>query len=526
MTGRATSRLPDPGPLAEIRGLTVGPVAGGPPVLENACLSVPRGQVVAVVGRSGSGKSTLAHGLLGHVRPGLEVRGGTVRVAGLDPFDPAGSRRLRGRVVSFLGQDPASSLNPALRIGTQIAEAVRLRSSVRGTDEVRTRVGELLLSVRLPADRAFRRRLPRELSGGQAQRVALALALAGRPGLLVLDEPTSGLDPVLADGMRGLLADVLSAGDRAALLVSHAPAWTASVADRVVRLERGRIVEDGPPGTAPPVRSAEAPPAGAPRHEVSRVAADGPTGGGLHVRGLHAAHSRVPVLHDVSLSLPAGSCTAVVGASGSGKTTLARCLAGLHPPVRGSVDCRDDGVPRGRGAPVQLVAQDTRGALNPRETVSAALTRPLRGVRDRSAREASAEAVRLLGLVGLEAGVLARRPGELSGGQRQRVALARTLAAEPRALVCDEITSALDPDTAKGVLDLLDSLRRTLGLTVVMVTHDLTAAAARAQQIVVLDAGRVVEAGRAGRVLAYPEHPVTRALLASGDGPTALAVRE
>ncbi|AIV32787.1 ABC transporter ATP-binding protein [Streptomyces sp. CCM_MD2014] len=526
MTGRATSRLPDPGPLAEIRGLTVGPVAGGPPVLENACLSVPRGQVVAVVGRSGSGKSTLAHGLLGHVRPGLEVRGGTVRVAGLDPFDPAGSRRLRGRVVSFLGQDPASSLNPALRIGTQIAEAVRLRSSVRGTDEVRTRVGELLLSVRLPADRAFRRRLPRELSGGQAQRVALALALAGRPGLLVLDEPTSGLDPVLADGMRGLLADVLSAGDRAALLVSHAPAWTASVADRVVRLERGRIVEDGPPGTPPPVRSAEAPPAGALRHEVSRVAADGPAGGGLHVRGLHAAHSRVPVLHDVSLSLPAGSCTAVVGASGSGKTTLARCLAGLHPPVRGSVDWRDDGVPRGRGAPVQLVAQDTRGALNPRETVSAALTRPLRGVRDRSAREASAEAVRLLGLVGLEAGVLARRPGELSGGQRQRVALARTLAAEPRALVCDEITSALDPDTAKGVLDLLDSLRRTLGLTVVMVTHDLTAAAARAQQIVVLDAGRVVEAGRAGRVLAHPEHPVTRALLASGDGPTALAVRE
>ncbi|MFK4803709.1 ABC transporter ATP-binding protein [Streptomyces sp. MPA0124] len=526
MTGRATSRLPDPGPLAEIRGLTVGPVAGGPPVLENACLSVPRGQVVAVVGRSGSGKSTLAHGLLGHVRPGLEVRGGTVRVAGLDPFDRAGSRRLRGRVVSFLGQDPASSLNPALRIGTQIAEAVRLRSSVRGTDEVRTRVGELLLSVRLPADRTFRRRLPRELSGGQAQRVALALALAGRPGLLVLDEPTSGLDPVLADGMRGLLADVLSAGDRAALLVSHAPAWTASVADRVVRLERGRIVEDGPPGTPPPVRSAEAPPAGAPRHEVSRVAADGPAGGGLHVRGLHAAHSRVPVLHDVSLSLPAGSCTAVVGASGSGKTTLARCLAGLHPPVRGSVDWRDDGVPRGRGAPVQLVAQDTRGALNPRETVSAALTRPLLGVRDRSAREASAEAVRLLGLVGLEAGVLARRPGELSGGQRQRVALARTLAAEPRALVCDEITSALDPDTAKGVLDLLDSLRRTLGLTVVMVTHDLTAAAARAQQIVVLDAGRVVEAGRAGRVLAHPEHPVTRALLASGDGPTALAVRE
>ncbi|WP_284713738.1 ABC transporter ATP-binding protein [Streptomyces sp. G3] len=527
MTGRTTPRPPEPGPLAEIAGLTVGPVAGGPPVLEDARLSVPAGQVVAVVGRSGSGKSTLAHGLLGHVRPGLEVRGGTVRVAGLDPFDRAGARRLRGRVVSFLGQDPASSLNPALRIGTQIAEAVRLRSSVGGTEDVRTRVGELLLSVRLPADRAFQRRLPRQLSGGQAQRAALALALAGRPGLLVLDEPTSGLDPVLADGMRALLADVLSAGDRAALLVSHAPAWTASVADRVVRLERGRIVEDGPPVAPPPVRSAGAPPADARRPEGARGAADASaTGGGLHVRGLHAVHGRVPVLHDVSLTLPAGSCTAVVGASGSGKTTLARCLAGLHPPVRGSVDWRGDGAPRGRGAPVQLVAQDTRGALNPRETVGAALTRPLRGVRGRPAREAAAEAVRLLGLVGLDAGVLARRPGELSGGQRQRVALARTLAAGPRALVCDEITSALDPETARSVLDLLDSLRRTLGLTVVMVTHDLTAAAPRAQRIVVLEAGRVVEAGRAGRVLAHPEHPVTRALLASGDGATALAVPE
>ncbi|OMI35642.1 ABC transporter ATP-binding protein [Streptomyces sparsogenes] len=525
MNARAAPGLPDTGSLAEIRGLTLGPVTGGPPVLEDACLSVPRGQVVAVVGRSGSGKSTLAHGLLGHVRPGLEVRGGTVRVAGLDPFDRAGARRLRGRVVSFLGQDPASSLNPALRIGTQIAEAVRIRSSAKGGDEVRARVGELLLSVRLPADRAFRRRLPRQLSGGQAQRVALALALAGRPSLLVLDEPTSGLDPVLADGMRGLLTEVLSEGDRAALLVSHAPGWTASVADHVIRLEGGRIVERGPTAVSSPVRSAWSPAVGGPRSGDPRAPAAGPaTGAGLHVRDLRAVHGRVPVLHDVSLTFPAGSCTAVVGASGSGKTTLARCLVGLHPPARGSVEWRDDGAPRRRGAPVQLVAQDARGALNPRESVSAALTRPLRGVRNRSVQEAADEAVRLLGLVGLEADVLARRPGELSGGQRQRVALARTLAAGPRALVCDEVTSALDPETANGVLDLLDSLRRTLGLTVVMVTHDMTAAATRAEQVVVLDGGRVVEAGRADRVLVRPEHLVTRALLASEDGPTAFTV--
>lgn len=519
MTGRATPLPRAAETLAEISGLTLGPVAGGPPVLRDASLSLPAGRVLGVVGRSGSGKSSLAHGLLGHVRPGLEVRAGTVRVAGLDPFERSDARRLRGRVVSFLGQDPASALNPALRIGGQIAEAVRLRSPVKDRDAVRARVGELLLSVKLPADREFLGRLPGQVSGGQAQRVALALALAGRPRLLVLDEPTSGLDPVLADGMRALLAEVLCQGDRAALLVSHDPAWLGSVADDVVRLEAGRITGRGTPVAPSPPRSRAAQGGGGHR-EAARVTAAEPTvAGALSVRRLHAVHGRVPVLHDVSLTVPAGSCTAVVGTSGSGKTTLARCLAGLHPKASGTVEWSGArGGRGGRGAPVQLVAQDARGALNPRESVGVALTRPLRGVGGLPVRAASDEAMRLLGLVGLDTDVLGRHPGELSGGQRQRVALARTLAAEPSVLVCDEITSALDPETAGRVLDVLESLRLTSGLAVVMVTHDLAAAAARADQVVVLHAGRVVEAGRAGRVLVNPEHPATRNLLAREDG--------
>lgn len=524
MTGPTPPRPRAAETVAEVNGLTLGPVAGGPPVLRDACLSLSAGQVLGVVGRSGSGKSSLAHGLLGHVRPGLEVRAGTVRVAGLDPFDRAGARRLRGRAVSFLGQDPASSLNPALRIGGQIAEAVRLRSALKDRDGVRARVGELLLSVRLPADREFRGRLPGQLSGGQAQRVALALALAGRPGLLVLDEPTSGLDPVLADGMRALLAEALCQDDRAALLVSHDPAWINSVADDVIRLDAGRITGRGTPVVPPSVPRPRAAPGGGAHGGAARVTAAEPTvAGRLSVRRLHAVHGRVPVLHDVSLTVPAGSCTALVGASGSGKTTLARCLAGLYPKTSGTVDWSGAGGSGGRGAPVQLVAQDSRGALNPRESVGVALTRPLRGVGGLPARAASDEAVRSLGMVGLDTEVLGRRPGELSGGQRQRVALARTLAAEPRVLVCDEITSALDPETAGRVLDLLDSLRRTIGLTVVMVTHDLAAAAGRADQVVVLDEGRVVEAGRADRVLVDPEHPATRNLLAREDGPVLTA---
>ncbi|MBZ6128868.1 ATP-binding cassette domain-containing protein [Streptomyces olivaceus] len=571
MTDDACRGVSGADPFVEVAGLTLGPVAGGPPVLDDAALKVRLGQVVGVLGRSGSGKSSLAHSLLGHVRPGLEVRGGTVRVAGLDPFERAGARRLRGRVVSFLGQDPASSLNPALRIGTQLAEAVRLRTSARRAADVRARVEELLLSVRLPADRAFRRRLPRQLSGGQAQRVALALALAGTPSLLVLDEPTSSLDTVLAAGMRTLLGEVLADGDRSALLVSHDPAWLASVADDVILLDAGRVAGGGEPterrpgpalGPALPrgvayaagELSAEVAASGG---EVSvgmagsggelsvEVAGSGgespagrasvrvelsggeppargpgvraePSAGELAVRGLDAAHGRVRVLRDVSLTVRAGCCTAVVGPSGSGKTTLARCLAGLHRPARGGVEWREhgDGAQDAGGAPVQLVAQDARGALNPRESVRTALLRPLTGVGRRPARDAEHEAVRLLGLVGLDSGVLARRPGELSGGQRQRVALARTLAARPRVLVCDEITSALDRETAGEILALLGSLRRTLGLTVVMVTHDLTAAARHAERVVVLDAGRVAEAGPVDRVLVNPEHPVTRELLA------------
>ncbi|WP_405800656.1 ATP-binding cassette domain-containing protein [Streptomyces halstedii] len=243
--------------------------------------------------------------------------------------------------------------------------------------------------------------------------------MAGTPRLLVLDEPTSGLDTVLAAGMRRLLAEVLADGGRSALLVSHDPVWIASVADDVIRLEGGRIAPAGVPKAPKPVPP---PGGGAGSGRGTPWNVTPVVTGELSARGLDAAHGRVPVLHDISLTAPAGGCTAVVGPSGSGKSTLARCLAGLHRPTRGSVEWREDDAGRGGGAPVQLVAQDARGALNPRESVRTALLRPLTGVGRLPAREAEPEAVRLLGLVGLEPGVLARRPGELSGGQRQRVA--------------------------------------------------------------------------------------------------------
>ncbi|WP_431038803.1 ABC transporter ATP-binding protein [Streptomyces sp. P6-2-1] len=487
-----------------VEGLTLGPAGGGAPVLADAGLVLGAGRVLGIVGRSGSGKSSLALALLGHVRPGLGLRAGSVRVAGADPFTPEGARRVRGRLAAYVGQDPAASLNPARRIGAHLADAVRRADVPPGA--AAERVAVLLDRVRLPQERAFLRRRPHEVSGGQARRVVLAAALASAPRLLVLDEPTAGLDDGLAWELRELIEETAREARRSVVLVSHDPQWVGSLADEVVRLEAGRIATRGTPRTVL---------AAGPEPRRRRSASGAARVGGLRVSGLFAGPGRgAPVLRDVGLTVAPGTCTAVLGASGAGKTTLARCLAGLLRPAAGTVAWEEPGGTRQeRAAPVQLVAQDAHGALNPRESAERALTRPLTGLRGLAPDRAAAEARALLARVGLGAGVLARRPGALSGGERQRVALARALAAGPRVLVCDEVTSALDPDTAREIVDLLDELRRVDGLTLVLVSHDLAAVARRADRVVVLDAGRVVEAGPAHEVLARPSHPVTAALV-------------
>jgi peptide/nickel transport system ATP-binding protein len=482
-------------PVARIANLTIGPVTGGAATVSGLDLTVPYRGVLALVGRSGSGKTTTALSLLGHLRPGLVRRSGTVHVAGHDAFTRSGAAALRRGPVAYLPQDAAATLNPARRLGVQLAEATTTRP-----------VPELLDTVHLPADRTFLRRYPHQISGGQAQRVAFALALAGDPRLLILDEPTAGLDPMLVRGVRDLIAQLVTR--TATVLVSHDPELARVVADEVVVLEAGRRIATAPAGPTGPVTD-----------RADRTAA--PRGIALAVSGLTARHGRTTALAAIDLSVTAGECLALVGASGSGKSTLARCLVGLHPyqgttALHGAVLAGRAGRrTAGQQRDLQLVAQDSVGALNPRETVDTALRRPLRHLRGLDERAATAEIARLLDRVHLPSGYTQRRPGQLSGGERQRVNLARALAVSPGVLLCDEVTSALDTHTGDAVLDLLAELRRDLGLTVVLITHDLATVARRADSVAVLDGGRIVEHGPAATVLAAPDHAVTRALVAA-----------
>ncbi len=541
--------------LVSVDGLTIGPADGGPPVVDGVGFAVRRGEAVALVGRSGAGKTTTALALLGHVEPGLAVKAGTVRVASEDVLAPAIAARLRGHAIAYLGQDPASDLHPTRRLGAQLREAAGSEAGV----------ARLLTAVDLPTDRGFRRRYAHQISGGQARRAAFALVLAGEPDVLVLDEPTAGLDAVLARAVRDLIGEL--ATRHAVVLVSHDRALVDAVATRTVELSAGHLPT--PPRGAPAIGAAAtggvratgtiagrdeataAPPAAPPPGGTSAdvTSSDAPAPGGvsvpdvlsvpevLSVAGLRAWHGRTPVLVDVDLVVPAGGCVAVVGPSGSGKSTLARCVAGIH---RGRVAATMtlDGAsvpvagrrPREQRRPVALVPQDSVAALNPRETVRRALLRAAAGdlgapigTGPRPSVQAYGDAVvtELLGQVGLGPGHAERRPGALSGGERQRVSVARALACRPRLLLCDEVTSALDTRTGERLMDLLAALRARLGLGVLLITHDLSAAARHADWVLVLADGRIVEQGTPGTLSTSGSHPVTRALF-EADRPVAV----
>ena len=530
-------------PLLEISGLRVA--FAGTEVVHGVDLRVAAGERVAVVGGSGSGKSTTALAVLGLLPGGGRVTGGRILLRGED-VSHAGEarlRRLRGREVGLVPQDPMSNLNPVLRVGRQVAETLVVHGKASRRDAP-ARAVEILALVGLPEPERQARQYPHEFSGGMRQRVLIAIALACRPELLIADEPTSALDVTVQQQILDRLDSLTGELGTAMLLVTHDLGLAAERADRVVVLADGHVVESGPTREV----------LTAPRHEYTRrlVAAApsiaGLVGGSIGTGpGAEAAPVGPPpvlalcgvskeypgrgrggplrVVDDVSFEVSRGRTTSVVGESGSGKTTVARMVLGLVPVSSGTIRLDGDDVvgmrgPRLRAArrAMQPVFQDPYGSLDPTFSVERLVAEPLRifGVGDRAAR---ADRVReLLDQVALPAATAGRFPNELSGGQRQRVAIARALALDPALVVCDEAVSALDVLVQDQILRLLRTLQDQLGVSYLFISHDLAVVREISHDVVVMQRGKVVEQGPVDQVLESPTTPYTRELLAAVPG--------
>ncbi|MER8187238.1 ATP-binding cassette domain-containing protein [Kitasatospora sp. NPDC094015] len=478
-------------PAAHAAGLSV--TLHGTPLLTDAELTLTPGRITAVTGPSGAGKTTLLRALAGALPPGARVAAGSLTVLGHDilalPTDQL--RLLRRHRLAFVGQDPGSGLNPRMRVERLITETAPQRR--------RTSVPDLLRAVHLPTGEHLERRRAAALSGGQQRRVALARALARRPAVLLLDEPTAGLDPALRDDIAALLRELAERDSIAVALTSHDGDFVARCADDTLALRPHRTTTTGPSAPAPaPYR----PPVGAavgtaPFVEVTALEARVGTG-----------RARRPVFTGLGLTVRPGTLTGITGPSGCGKTTLLRALAGLHRPDAGTIALGGEQLATGyrrrstdQRRRIQLVPQDPLGALNPAHTVGATLTRPLKLHFALPAERCAERVAELLTAVGLTADHADRHPHQLSGGQRQRVSIARALAAEPDVLLCDEVTSALDPATADGIMELLRRLRDERGLAVVLVSHDLPLVSAHADTVLALagPTGAVLTAPGAGR---------------------------
>jgi peptide/nickel transport system ATP-binding protein len=533
--------------LLSVSGLTVeygGRRADGP-VVSDVSFEVTGGDVVAVVGQSGSGKSTIARAVQGLLPANGRVTAGRVTIDGTVVTDlpQRDWRALRGATIGFVPQDPLGSLDPLKKVGDQVAEVLVVHR-IAGRRDAHRRAVELLDRVGIHEPRRRAADYPHQLSGGQLQRVLIAIAIAGDPKLLIADEPTSALDVTVQQRILELLDELRAERRLGVVFITHDLALAEHHSDHVVVLRDGRVRESGPTATvlihpkddytrqliadAPAlspdkyVRSSR--PVRSSAHEAPPI---------LRVSGLGKRFAGRQALHDVSFDVAPGSIHALVGESGSGKTTAARVLAGLTDFDSGAVWV--DGVLRGPHGPLgstrqraqartlQMVHQNPLAALDPRFTVGDAIAEPLRinGIGSRADRRR--EVGLALDRVGLPADLVARRPHEISGGQRQRVVLARALVLQPPILVLDEPTSALDVTVQAQVVDLLVGLQRDLGLTYLFISHDLSLVRQIADDVSVLERGRLVETGSVADVFGTPSAAYTQCLLDAIPGARARA---
>ncbi len=528
-----------PTPVAEVRSLTVDLPAGADRrhAVEDVTLSVNAGEVLCLVGESGSGKSVTAQAIMGMLPPALRISTGEILVEGapLPLGNTAEMEAIRGARIAMIFQEPTAALNPIQRVGRQVEEVFTVHRAGAAAGR-RENVLSLFAAVRLPDPERIYRAYPHQLSGGQCQRVVIAMALALQPRLLVADEPTTALDVTTQAKILDLINELKVTQDAGIMLITHDFGVVADVGDRIAVMRHGIIVEHG---TRAQIFSA-------PKHEYTRhllaavpVASPRehrpsdqlPTALTVdHVSRIYKqrqgffSHREVKAVDDISLSLQGGRTLGVVGESGSGKSTLARCILRLEPVDGGAIRFAGQEIASATEATMrplrkemQVVLQDPYQALNPRQRVGSAVAEgPL--IHGEGAAQAAERARHMLELVGLSPQSADRYPHEFSGGQRQRICIARALALEPKLLIADEPVSSLDVSIQAQILELFAALQKKLGFALLFITHDLRVAASLCHEILVMQHGRVVEHRPTGDLFADPREAYTRALLAAAPG--------
>jgi peptide/nickel transport system ATP-binding protein len=513
--------------LLKIEGLRIEGRSGDDwtEIVKGVDLTLHKGEVLGLIGESGAGKSTVGLAAMGFARDGCRITGGTIDFDGIDlrKASEAVKRDLRGARIAYVAQSAAASFNPAHKLIDQYCEAPVVHD-VMSRDEAERDAIDLYRRMQLPDPDGIGFRYPHQVSGGQLQRAMTAMAMSCRPDLIIFDEPTTALDVTTQIEVLAAIRDIVRQFDTAAIYITHDLAVVAQAADRIKVLLRGEEVEEAETRQM----------LDAPREEYTkslwavrsfaRPEQPAPTGTPiLSVRDVTAADGTVNVLEDVSFDIHAGRTVAVVGESGSGKSTTARVITGLLPPKRGEVLFEGSPLPpalKGRTREqlrqVQMIYQMADTALNPKLRLRELIGRPAQMYLGLQGGALTERVRDLLHLIELDPDTyIDRLPGELSGGQKQRIGIARALAAEPKLIICDEVTSALDQIVQEGILKLLDRLQGEFGLAYMFITHDLETVRAIADDVVVMQQGRVVEQGPKAEMFAPPHEPYTELLLSS-----------